>query len=80
MLNVSHNDAMAIALEAEVSLASVKKRLRGEPIRGRAGERLEQVLNARGLLKERAESSSKESAPGRAGMRLHGGVDKGEPR
>lgn len=49
---INHNEAMRIALEAEVSLASVKKRLRGGSIRGRAGDRLEAVLKKMGYVKE----------------------------
>lgn len=46
---VSHNQAMEIAVAAQVCLCSVKKRLRGEPIRGRSGERLEAVLVKLGI-------------------------------
>jgi hypothetical protein len=44
----------AISVEADADERSVRKRLRGEHVRGRAGERIEAVLIRRGLLVRRA--------------------------
>ena len=53
MKHVPYQDRMQIALEAQVCLNSVNKRLQGETIRGRAGERLEEALRSRGIRARR---------------------------
>jgi len=44
----------SIAVEADTDVRSVQKRLRGERVRGRAGERIDAVLARRGLRAQRA--------------------------
>lgn len=44
-----------LAAEAGVSPESIRKRHRGDPVRGQAGARADDVLRKRGLLREAAE-------------------------
>ena len=49
---MDHNDAMRVALDAQVCVASVKKRIRGGSVRGESGKRLEATLVKLGFVKE----------------------------
>lgn len=51
-IEMDHNDAMRVALDAQVCVASVKKRIRGGSVRGESGKRLEATLVKLGFVKE----------------------------
>jgi hypothetical protein len=53
---VPHAHVLRIAVEADVAIETVRKALRGRLIRGRAGERLAEVLARRGIVLTSSES------------------------
>jgi hypothetical protein len=56
-MQIDTTEELKLALKASVDVRTLRKALRGEPIKGRAGDRARAVLKAAGLLPAPAQES-----------------------